>query len=74
MSTTITISLDADTAKLYSQMPAELQRKLQLLLNLWLRDLIISSRPLEEIMDEISQKAQARGLTPEILDALLNDE
>ncbi len=74
MTTTITIPLDVDTARLYSQAPAELRRKLQLLLNLWLRDLIVSQRPLQVIMDEISQKAQERGLTPEILESLLNAE
>jgi hypothetical protein len=74
MNTVISIPLDADTARLYSQIPADLQRKFQLLLNLWLRDLIISPRPLQVVMDEISQKAQERGLTPEILESLLNGE
>jgi hypothetical protein len=74
MNTVITIPLDADTARLYSQIPTDLRRKFQLLLNLWLRDLIISPRPLQAIMDEISQKAQERGLTPEVLEYLLNGE
>lgn len=74
MNTVITLPLDADTARLYSQAPADLRRKFQLLLNLWLRDLIVSPRPLQVIMDEISQKAQERGLTPEILESLLNGE
>lgn len=74
MSTTITIPLDADIARLYSQAPADLQKKFHLLLNIWLRDLIVSPRSLQVIMDEISQKAQERGLTPEILESLLNAE
>lgn len=74
MNTVITIPLDADTARLYSQIPADLQRKFQLLLNLWLRDLIVLPRPLQVVIDEISQKAQERGLTPEILESLLNVE
>ncbi len=74
MTTTITIPLDVDTARLYSQAPADLQKKFQLLLNLWLRDLIVSPRPLQVIMDEISQKAQERGLTSETLESLLNAE
>jgi hypothetical protein len=41
-----------------------------LLLSLQLRDLITESRPLQVIMDEISQKAEARGLTPEVLASL----
>ncbi|MFS8798848.1 MULTISPECIES: hypothetical protein [unclassified Synechococcus] len=74
MNTVITIPLDADTARLYSQIPADLQRKFQLLLNLWLRDLIVPPRPLQVVIDEISQKAQECGLTPEILESLLNVE
>jgi hypothetical protein len=30
-------------------------------------------RPLEEVMEEISQKAQKRGLTPEILGSILGE-
>lgn len=74
MNTEITIPVDAETARLYRQIPADQQRKFQVLLNLWLRDLILSPRPLQVIMDEISQKAQERGITPEILESLLNDE
>lgn len=74
MTTTITISLDAETARLYNQAPPDLRRKFQLLLSLWLRDLIVSPRPIQTIMDEISQKARERGLTPEILESLLNAE
>ncbi|QUV84160.1 hypothetical protein [Chloracidobacterium aggregatum] len=51
-----------------------MQRKLQLLLTLWLRDLIVSPRPLQVVIDEISQKAQERGLTSEVLESLLNGE
>lgn len=72
--TTIMLPLDAETARLYAEAPAELQKKLQLLLGLWLRELAVSPRALEEIMDEISQRAQARGLTPEILESLLDAE
>ncbi len=74
MSTVISIPLDADTARLYNQASADLQRKLQLLLTLWLRDLIVSPRPLQVVMDEISQKAQERGLTPEVMESLLDGE
>ena len=33
-----------------------------------------SKRSLETVMDEIGKNAQARGLTPEILDSILNGE
>jgi hypothetical protein len=74
MDAVITIPLDADTAKLYHQMPADLREKVVLLLSLQLRDLIAESRPLQAIMDEISQRAEARGLTPEVLASLLSEE
>jgi hypothetical protein len=42
------------------------------LVSLWLRDLA-AEKPdaLNHILDEVSQKAVRRGLTPKILDALL---
>jgi len=43
------------------------------LLSLKLTEVARAPRPLEEIMDEISRKAQARGLTPEALESLLNE-
>jgi hypothetical protein len=70
MDAVISIPLDEDTAKLYHQMPADLREEIALLLSLQLRDLITESRPLQVIMDEISQKAEARGLTPEVLASL----
>jgi hypothetical protein len=48
---------------------------MQLLLNLRLRELVNSpSRPLKEIMDEIGTEAQARGLTPEILESIIHGD
>lgn len=68
----VTIPLDADTAQIYTNAPAEEQKKLRLLLSLWLREFAASPTPLRALMDQISEKAQARGLTPEILESLLN--
>jgi len=41
------------------------------LLSILAHNIMASPPPLEVIMDEISQKAKERGLTQEILDALL---
>lgn len=68
--TNITIPLDSYTARLYAEASDEDKKKLHLLLSLWLREFAISPRPLKAIMDEISEKAQARGLTPEILESI----
>ena len=43
------------------------------LLSLKLTEVARTTRPLEDIMSEISRNAQARGLTPEILESLLNE-
>jgi hypothetical protein len=72
---TISLEVDADTAQAFSAASAEDRRKLQLLLHLRLRELTARpTRPLKEVMDEIGRNAEARGLTPEILEALLRDE
>ena len=60
----ITIPVDADTARIYSDASAEDRKKMRLLLSLWLREFAESPRPLKVIMDEISDKAQSRGLSP----------
>lgn len=53
----------------------EERRKLELLLSLRLRELIDQpARPLSEIMDEIGRQAEAKGMTPELLDSLLHDK
>ena len=69
---TITISLDPQTARVYSAARAEEKRKMQVLLSLWLRDLTADELPfLQQVLDEAGRKATARGMTPEILDSLL---
>jgi len=75
MPTSIQIPLDPELAQVYDSASNENQRKLQALISLWLRDMG-SSNPasLSNLMDEISDKAVQRGLTPEILESLLNDE
>lgn len=72
---TISLEVDADTARAFAAASAEDRRKLQLLLGLRLRELTASpARPLKEVMDEIGRYAEAQGLTPEILETLLRDE
>jgi hypothetical protein len=39
-----------------------------------LEDLTKPKRSLEEVMDSMGQYDQAQGLTPEILESILNDE
>ncbi|MGD9636064.1 MAG: hypothetical protein AB7G28_22305 [Pirellulales bacterium] len=72
---TISIEVDTDTARAFSAASEEERRKMQLLLNLRLRELVNSPpRPLKDIMDEIGAEAEARGLTPEILESILHGD
>ena len=58
--------------------PAEVSRKdrgkLDLLVNLRLRDVTVSGTPLRDIMREISRNAQRHSLTPYILQSILDEE
>ena len=73
MTDTITIAVDPDLADAYRAASDQDRRKLDLLLNLRLRDVTRTDEPFHDVMAEITQKAQARGLTPEILEELLRD-
>ncbi len=70
---TITLTVPAEVAEIYNASSEQERQKIQMLLGLWLKE----TRPTEslaKVMDRISENAQARGLTPEILENLLNDE
>ena len=70
---TITVVVDADVAQAYRTVSDRDRRKLDLLVNLRLREATRSSQSLREIMEEISRGAQERGLTQEILRSILGD-
>jgi ABC-type proline/glycine betaine transport system permease subunit len=73
--TTISIPVVVLLMLAYSQASVEQQQKIQLLLRLRVRELFASSDvSLQQIMDDIGAKAEARGLTPQILETLLGDE
>ena len=73
--TNITIEVDEGVARAFAQASPIEKKKLQLLLSLRLQELTDSSgKTLRSVMDEISERAESRGLTPEILETLLRDE
>jgi hypothetical protein len=75
MPDTITIEVDAQTAQAYNSAREEEQKRIRALLRMRARELAVEKRPtLSEIMNEIGRKAQARGLTPEILESLLREK
>ena len=71
---TITIHIDPEAARAYEDAPPADRKKMRALLSLWLRDVATAGpATLKEIMSDVSKKARARGLTPEILEDLLKD-
>jgi hypothetical protein len=69
----ITIRVDSNAARAYRAASAQEKRKYDLLLSLRLQDALQSDGSLPELMRELSRKAQERGLTPEILESILNE-
>jgi hypothetical protein len=69
---TITIPVDADTARAYeSAAPAE-RRKIEILLGVWMRELAGGGAgSLQAVLDKVGRTAKSRGLTQEALDSLL---
>ena len=71
---TITIRVDARAAQVFKAAPEAEQQKLEELLSLRLLEASQTSESLESLMRHISQNAQQLGLTPEILQDILNDD
>ena len=73
----LTIQVSEEAAIAFAKVSRADQAKIQLLLDLRLRDLTSSSLPkksLQAVMDEIGKNAAARGLTPAALQSMLNDD
>ena len=68
---TISIQLDQEAAQIYTSASDERRKKLHLLLGLWLRE--FDNLSLSSLMNRISDNAEDRGLTSEILESLLRD-
>jgi hypothetical protein len=71
---TITLQIDPDAASIFRSASSEEREKLQVLLGIWLRQFGRDQSSLRETMNEISNKAKARGLTAEALEEILEEE
>ncbi len=69
----ITVRVNMEAARIFEKAPEAEKRKIEALLSLKLTEATRKKRTLEEVMSDISQKAQERGLTPEILESILNE-
>ena len=74
MAEQITVSVDPDVAATYRNASDHDRRKLDLMVNLRLREMTTPGRPVRETVAEISRNAQQRGLTPDILRSILDEE
>ena len=72
---TLTLELNAEAVKAYNTASEEEREKIRLLLGFWLKEFAASpTTSLQTLMDDISDKAQARGLTPAVLESILDDD
>ena len=70
----ITVSVGPDMADVCRSASDEDRRKLDLLINLRLREATESTSSLRTVLLEISHDARRRGLTPEILQSILDEK
>lgn len=72
---TISINVDDETAREVAALDDQRRRKLGIMLGWRLRDLLKPpQRTLMQIMDDMGRQAEANGLTPEILQSILDDD
>lgn len=71
---TITLEIDADAVRAFKSASTAEQEKIQVLLGMLLKEYAkADAASLKATMDEISEKARSRGLTPEILASILEE-
>ena len=70
----IRIRVSTEAAQAYEKANKSDQCKLNAMLSLKLSEVGRAKRPLEVVMSEISRKAQERGMTPETLESILNEQ
>lgn len=69
---TIELQVDADLAKIFQNANPVQQQKVRALINIWLKRAMTITQ-LQSSMDNLSEEAEINGLTPEILQSILND-
>jgi len=69
----ITIRVAPEAAKAYRTAPEDQKRKMELLLSFQLIQYANPTESLRELADRMSRQAQERGMTPEVLESILNE-
>jgi hypothetical protein len=71
---TITIEVDADTAKAFAEIPPEQRQRFVRWFGQTIRAFKLPPQQrLKQVMDEMGAEAARQGMTPEILDAILDE-
>lgn len=70
----IKIRVAPEAAKVYRSSSENKKRKLDALLSAWLSKAGEPTRPLKEIRHDASEQARKNGLTPQMLDNILNEQ
>ncbi len=70
---TITINVDSEVAKAYREAQVNKQQQLSTMIKLFFQP-DLANKTLSQVMAEIADKAEKRGLTPEILQSILEDD
>ena len=71
---TITVRVDPQAARVFNSASQEDRRRLETLMSLWLIEAGNREDRLEDLVREIGRKARQRGLTPELLSAILDEQ
>lgn len=70
----ITIEVSPEVAEAYQSASLQERKKIQAIVSILLQTQVDKDVAfLRELMDEISDRARVRGLTPEILESILNE-
>ena len=69
----ITIRVDASLADAYRSASEQDRRKIDLYVSLQLKEFMHSPLSLKDAMKALSEEAIRNGMTPEILESILND-
>jgi hypothetical protein len=70
----IVLRVSPEAAEAYRRATPQERLKLEALVSLQLLGQLQPRRSLDEVMADMSQQAQQRGLTPEVLEGLLRDD
>ena len=68
---TISIKVDSEVARVYQKASGDQKKKMEILVNLWLKEFASDKKTLKQVMDEVSDKAKAKGATPQKLSSAL---